>query len=47
MQFGGMFHSDYGMFPRGFPRQRLGPIRGRKQATAMVTTTGGIPNETA
>ena len=32
-QFGGMpFRGNYGMYPRGYPRQRYGSGRGKKQA---------------
>lgn len=42
MQYGGMYRPDYGMFPRGFPRQRFGAARVRKQPSATVTSA---PNE--
>lgn len=45
MHYGGMYRSDYGMFPRGYPRQRFGQVRGKKQVAATVTTSA--PNETA
>lgn len=47
MQYGGMFRADYGygMYPRGFPRQRFGSARGRKPTVSA--TVSSAPNETA
>ena len=45
-QFGGMpFRGNYGMYPRGYPRQRYGSGRGKKQAASA--TVSSAPNETA
>ena len=44
MQYGGMIRADYGMYRRGYPRQRFGSARNRKQVPSA--TVSSAPNDT-